>query len=83
MSAHMPKGSEFQQAAAWELLVASIILASLILYRFSKRNIFHAEGIRSFKGLGSLIKENSIWHTILYIVLFVLVFSAMLSFFIE
>jgi len=77
MSAHMPSGSMYQQAAAWELLVTSIILAGMILFRWWKGSKYHSDGWTK-----NFMVENSKSHTFLYMILFALVFSAMLSFFI-
>lgn len=79
MSAHIPSGSIYQQAAAWELVIVSIILAGMIVFRCVKRSKFHSEGF-SLKGM---MNENSSAHTLLYFIIFALVFSAMLSFFIN
>jgi hypothetical protein len=72
----MPSGSMYQQAAAWELVVTSIILAGMILWRCVKGNKFHSDGWTR-----NVMVENSKSHTFLYFILFALVFSAMLSFF--
>jgi len=79
MSAHMPMGSIYQQAAAWELVVVSIILFLMICYRVKNVGWGETSG-RFYK---NFMEEKSWVHTFLYFVIFVLVVSAMLSFFIN
>lgn len=74
MSAHMPSGSMYQQAAAWELLAVSVVLFLMICYRFKVGSHFGG-------WTKNPMVENSYSHTLLYIILFILVFTAMLSFF--
>jgi hypothetical protein len=69
---HMPSGSMYQQAAAWMLVVVSLILFGMIVYKIFKNKY-------SFNF--SIMNEGSPLHTALYLLIFALVFSATLSFF--
>ncbi len=83
IQAHLPSGTMYQQAAAWELLVASIILAAMIVFRFVFRKTYHSFEYKGAGGfLSSGMTENSLAHTVLYFILFALVFSATMSFFV-
>jgi hypothetical protein len=83
---HFPNGTVYQQAAAWELVVASILLFLLIVVRglVSYKTI---DAKPSGTGIFGVIKdsftgENSTGHFVLYFVIFALVLSATVSFFV-
>lgn len=81
MGAHVPTGSDYKVAAGWELIIASFIILLIIGYKFRKVSwkpfslkpnyLYGGDG---GKGRGMLI---------VYFVLFALVFSSALSFFID
>ena len=79
MSAHLPRGSDYQVAAAWELIVASIILLVMILTRMALNNAKFSSRVPKF--LENMMNEKGMAHLILYVVLFALVFSSAMSFF--
>jgi hypothetical protein len=78
MSAHLPTGSQFKQAAAWELIVASVILFVMIVLR-----VMISKNWRIPSLLSNVMNEDSKMHLALYVLLFVLVFSSALSFFVD
>jgi hypothetical protein len=78
--AHLPEGSDFKKAAAWELIVASIILAVMFLVRYCMNKGFVPKLTNIFK---PMMVENGNGHLILYFVLFCLVFSSAMSFFVD
>lgn len=86
--AHMPNGSTHKESAAWGLIAVSIILFIMIGYRFVVYKFSNFGGLPNpLTGnagfLRNLMKEDSFAHTLLYVVLFALVFNATLSFFID
>jgi len=80
ISTHPPTGSVYHQASAWLLVVACILLGLTLLFRLTpiKDKLYLSLG--KFFGVQG---ETSKLHTWLYVLLFVLVFVAMLSFFIN
>jgi cytochrome b561 len=81
MSAHMPIGGPQKEAAAWELIVASIILFVMILTRMALSSNKFSSKVPAF--LSAMMREGSKAHFALYVLLFALVFSSAMSFFIN
>jgi hypothetical protein len=78
----LPNGSSFKQAAAWELVVASIILFVMVCLR--GYSIDRSITINSPMGFFKNLMIEKAWpHAFLYFILFALVFSSTLSFFID
>lgn len=77
---HMPEGTMYQQAAAWELIIASIILFGMIVYRLKNNGMPSMSGM-SLKSGDYWMGEKSAGHFFIYFVLFVLVFSSAMFFF--
>ena len=82
MSFSEPNETQAKTASAWMLITSSIILLFMVLYKILP--ISTPSFVPSFitGALKSVMGENSIYHGILYLFLFVLVFSsAILGFF--
>ena len=83
MSLSEPNESQPKTASAWMLIVASIILFFMAVYKLSP--ISAPKFIQDFSIMNSVkavMGENTMYHGILYIVLFTLVFlSAIMGFF--
>ncbi len=80
---HLPPDQPTKQAAAWELIVASIILALMVAFKLLERSKSSLiDKVPSM--IKGLMGENQTAHLALYVVLFVLVFSsAIMGFFYE
>lgn len=84
MSFGEPKGSDFKKAAAWELVIVSIILFIMVVYRLSPTSYTPFSMIPSFitkpisNGVGYFMGENTMVHTLLYVLLLVLVLSSVI-----
>jgi hypothetical protein len=84
MSFSEPKGSDLKKAAAWELVTVSIILFVMIVYRLSPTSYSPFSLIPQSitkpisNGVGYFMGENSMVHTLLYVLLLVLVLSSVI-----
>jgi len=91
VTAHLPSGGTYQNAAAWMLVAASIILFVMLIVRslMSYKKLlgggyWEPTSIPFVgRGLGYLMDERGPGHLILYFVLFALVFSSAMSFFLS
>ncbi len=73
MQGHLPTGSTFKQAAAWELIVASLILAIMLFLKIKGKGISKM----------SIVERRPFLRLVPLFVLFVLVFSSAMSFFVD
>jgi len=83
MPEHMPNGNDYQQASAWMLIIASVVLIVLIAF---PSFIFKATGNKIVPTYPRIDKfmNGVLYHQRKFLVLvFVLVFVSALSFFID
>lgn len=91
MSLKTPEGTDLKKAAAWETIVASILLGIMIIYKCIQLNFDTKQVSLGYEPLSKFVatvmgenKNGPIYHIILYVVLFILVFSSsIMGFFYE
>lgn len=82
MSFGEPNESQTKISSAWILIVVSIILFFMTMFKLVPMNIPTFVPSSLTRLIRSVMGENSMYHGILYLILFVLVFSsAILGFF--
>lgn len=83
MSTHIPTGSPYHQASGWMLIISSIILFFMVLYKLGEHYPKFSVLSRFLSFMKPVMTEQKLSHLVLYIVLFALVFASAMSFFID
>ncbi len=81
MSFHAPIGTDLKKSSAWTGITASIILFIMVLYKMGVQKFLPSNQTVTFV-FAQVMGEDSRYHTLLYIILFILVlYSSIVGFY--